>query len=1090
MADVRLEVGAFVRISERPYASYGTGKFVGSTAGRGQVQYFDTPGVETPLHFECPLAQIKPVRLPAQTRVYRRHASGRWQAGRVLEDNRNTLFVQFPNGEALNVDAADLQVRWNRPLQDPLPLLVSEATETPFLSDARSAFVRQVALQYTAASGITAALSSSIELVDYQFEVVRRVLTDPVQRYLLADEVGLGKTVEAGMIIRQYFLDAPESAYAVVLAPAALVPQWREELSARFGLGDSLGDFLHVICCDDLETLEEELPKTGMLVVDEAHHLSRRVNESQSALYGLLQAHAQRIPRLLLLSATPVLSDPEGFLRVLHLLDPVNFPLNDLDGFQRRIATRQVIAEVVAALVPENLWGLPVELDRLKDAYGDDPILMEKVGALRAVIDTFPDEQDEHYTAALSGLKTHLIETYRLHRRLLRNRRAAVQWATPRRAGLKRVSFHGEGTERWRRRIEELRQCLSNLETLPDSLRSALLECAINARQATSFLALLELYEMHDEAAHSSAAALDSSAARMREGRERFDALTNLVKHALGMPAAQVVVFCSQRADADRAASLLRRMFGEQVVRHQVLTEFEGDADTPLPWQSFLSAPQKVRVLVCDANAEEGVNLHGGKKIAIHFDMPASPNRCEQRLGRLDRFGTGDPIASYVLQDEANPDEMAWIDTLDTGWQLFDRSVASLQYLIESTSQKLSEDWLLEGTEAIRSHLASLAGPEGRVQRELRQIDQQDALDALSEQESDSFDLLTERDQAWREWRSAFKGFAIEALRFQAHWERQRPVNDDTDEAFRVGYVPSSSGSGTLIPLGGYISAFLQSIDLNAPNGSSRSPMTYRYVFRRQNALTRTARAQGVRVLRIGDSFVAALEQFSTQDDRGRAFAMWRVDRNYDVKDPSGADLYFRFDFVIRPALTAPGQDDSEGEAHDMTERALLRQSQRYFAPLFIRIWVDGTGAVMPDPTDLLAAPYDDNWKSGRRDFNLNPQRWRDLPTSVQSTWMRNWATLCSEARRQAEAAALQSTTCVQQVARALTALDQEFRMRQAQAESRLARLGGAQRRQALDEMSADDALHATVRDALARPVLHLDVAGAIFLASGGLSES
>ncbi|ODV42714.1 hypothetical protein AWV79_24140 [Cupriavidus sp. UYMMa02A] len=576
----------------------------------------------------------------------------------------------------------------------------------------------------------------------------------------------------------------------------------------------------------------------------------------------------------------------------------------------------------------------------------------------------------------------------------------------------------------------------------------------------------------------------------MREGHERFDALANLVKHVLGMPAAQVVVFCSQRADADRAASLLRGMFGEQVVRHQVLTEFEGDADTPLPWQSFLSAPQKVRVLVCDASAEEGVNLHGGKKIAIHFDMPASPNRCEQRLGRLDRFGTGDPIASYVLQDEGNPDEMAWIDTLDTGWQLFDRSVASLQYLIESAAQKLSEDWLLEGTDAIRSHLASLAGPEGRVQRELRQIDQQDALDALSEQESDAFDLLTERDQAWREWRSAFKGFALEGLRFQAHWERQRPVNDDADEPFRVGYVPSGSGSGTLIPLGGYISAFLQSIDLNAPNGSSRSPMTYRYVFRRQNALTRTARAQGVRVLRIGDSFVAALEQFSAQDDRGRAFAMWRVDRNYDVKDPSGADLYFRFDFVIRPALTAPNQDDSEGEALDMTKRALLRQSQGYFPPLFVRIWVDGTGAVMPEPTDLLAAPYDDNWKNDRRDFNLNPQRWRNLPTSVQSTWMRNWSTLCSEARRQAEAAALQSTACEQQVDRALKALDQEFRMRRAQAESRLARLDGAQRRQALDEMSADDALHATVCNALARPVLHLDVAGAIFLSSGGLSES
>ncbi len=931
-------------------------------------------------------------------------------------------------------------------------------------------------------------LASSIELVDYQFEVIRRVLTDPVQRYLLADEVGLGKTIEAGVIIRQYFLDAPDG-FGVVIVPRALVSQWREELSDRFALADWLDDALHVVCHDDLDNLREVLPRAGLLVVDEAHHLSRLANEKGAELYQLLRDNAMRIPRLLLLSATPVLSDPQGFLRILHLLDPVTFSLDDFNAFQRRISTRQIIAEVVAALVPQNLWGLPGELDRLKEAYGDDHVLMEKIDALRAVIDTFPDEQDEDYTAAISDLKTHLVETYRLHRRLLRNRRAAVQWATPKRAGLKRVSFRGEETERWRRRIEEFRQCLSNLDTLPDLLRFTLLECAVNGRQATSFLKLLEQHNMQDEGAREIAAALDNSAARTREGQARFDVLADLVRHALGMPAAQVVVFCTQQSDADRAASFLHRMFGEQVVRHEVMTDFEEGAGTALPWQKFLSAPQKVRVLVCDASAEEGVNLHGGKKIAIHFDMPATPNRCEQRLGRLDRFGTGDPILSYALQDDANPDEVAWIDTLDTGWQVFDRSVASLQYLIESASQKLSEDWLLEGTQAIQRHLAWLAGPEGRVQRELKQIDQQDALDALSEQESDAFDLLTERDQAWREWRTAFKGFAVGALGFQVHREGPRPANDDADAAFRIGYVPSSSGGMTLIPLRGYLSGFLQSIDVTAPNGSSRSPLTYPYVFRRQHALTRTTRAQGVRVLRVGDPFVAALEQFSAQDDRGRAFAMWRVDRSYDVKDPSGADLYFRFDFVIRPDLN--GQEDSESEADDdVTKRALLRQSQAYFPPLFVRIWMDGTGAVMPGPTDLLAAPYDDSWKDGRRDFNLNPQRWRGLPSSVQSTWMRNWATRCGEARKGAEAAALQSADCDQHVARALKALDREFRIRRAQAESRLARLDGPQRRQALDEMSTDDALHVTMRNALARPVLDLDVAGAVFLASEGLSES
>lgn len=1083
MAAVRPAPGAFVQVNAAPYADWGIGKLLGATAGIGRVQYFDAPGAASPPIVEYLLTHIKPARLPAQTRVYRRHSTGRWQVGRVIDDDETVLFVQFPNGDAVNVDAADLQVRWNRPLRDPLPLLVSGATETPFLADARSAFTRQVALQYAATSGITAALSPPIELVDYQFEVVRRVLTDPVQRYLLADEVGLGKTIEACIIIRQYFLDAPESARAVVLVPRALVWQWRNELSARFGLGNCLDDFLHVVSQDNPEELEETLENAGLLVVDEAHHLSRLSNEREVALFRHLQVHAHKIPRLLLLSATPVLSDPEGFLRVLHLLDPLAFPLDDIDGFKRRIATRQIIAEVVAALVPENLWSLAGELERLQDAYGEDILLMNKVDALRAIIDTFPDEEDEGYLAALADLKTHLIESYRLHRRMLRNRRKSVQWATPGRAGLKRVSFSSEGADRWRHRIEELRLWLNGLDALPDALRVALLESAVNPRRLMSMRVLLEQHGVRDGNALDIASALDNSAHRMRDGHERFDALLATVERLLAAPDVQIVVFCSERADADRVAERLRRSLGTQVVLHEVRVD-DGDEDRSLPWQQFLSAPQKVRVLVCDARAEEGINLHGGKKIAVHFDMPGSPNRCEQRLGRLDRFGTGDSIVSYALQDEANPDEVTWIDTLDTGWQVFKRSVASLQYLIESALQTLSEEWFARGTPAIQEHLAALAGPHGLVERERRQIDLQDALDALGEQEADTIDQLDEREQAWREWRAAFYGFAREALKFEVRYEGPRPTNDDADEAFRVGYALHHGEPQTLIPLDNYLRTFLQSVDSESRNGGSRSWLSHPYVFRRQNALTRAARARGVRVLRVGDPLVTALEQFCEHDDRGRAFAMWRVDREYEVRDPSGADLYFRFDFVIRPAALVATLDGRGAEAQSIVEQALARKAQALFAPLFVRVWVDGAGAIVADPPERVASPYRKVWQSSHRDYNLNSGRWRNLPPAVQSSWLRNWPALCAEARRHAETAALQSEARQHHVKQALAALDSEVRLRDSQSESRLARLAGVQRQRELSERARDDALYATIRSALAGPDVDLDVAGAVFLAS------
>jgi ATP-dependent helicase HepA len=86
-----------------------------------------------------------------------------------------------------------------------------QINETAFWHQARSEFVRHLVYQHQVNKGLPALISSSIELVPHQVAVVHRVLHDPFQRYLLADEVGLGKTIEAGALIRQFTLDEPEN---------------------------------------------------------------------------------------------------------------------------------------------------------------------------------------------------------------------------------------------------------------------------------------------------------------------------------------------------------------------------------------------------------------------------------------------------------------------------------------------------------------------------------------------------------------------------------------------------------------------------------------------------------------------------------------------------------------------------------------------------------------------------------------------------------------------------------------------------------------------------------------------------------------
>lgn len=1077
-------VGGFVRVRRAPFSAWGVGKLVGLVEGIAEIQFFDAPGAPLPAKLEFPLAEIERLSLPAQTRVYRCDIGGRWQVGRVLEDDGLIVFVQFPNGETVNIEVGELQVRWLQPLADPLPLLIAEATETPFLADARAKFTKAVARQHHAAAGVSAILCSSVDLVDYQFDVVRRVLTDPIQRYLLADEVGLGKTIEAAVIVRQYFID-DTTAWAVLIVPRALVYQWRRELAVRFGLGNELDDTLHVVAHDDIDRLAKVIPNAGMLVVDEAHHLSRHFTTEQRRLYDLVEFHARSVPRLLLLSATPVLGNAEEFLRVLHLLDPVVFPLDDLEGFMRRISSRQVVAEVVSTLVPQNVWGLGPDLVRLLESYPDDPLLVTKVGALQQVLGTFPDEGNEHFLAALDDLKTHLVESYRLHRRLLRNRRASVPWATPRRAGMRPVVFTGQATATWRDRLEALRLAAMAAGGLTTPIEQALLQAAINPTASESLRAALEQAGLDHPDLLAQAEAVDHAVQRLSDDPARMIAVCRQVQALLETPGTQVVVFCDRPEDANRVAQVLAGQVGDRVVRHEPV-EVDEDGEVTAPqWERFFSAPERMRVLVCDFRAEEGVNLHGGRKVAVHYDLPASPNRIEQRLGRLDRYGTGDPIVSYVLLDDANADEVAWAEVLDQGWGVFGQSVASLQYLIEATAGPLAQEWVELGTVALETQAQQLGGEDGWVRREVRQLNHQDALDAIANREIPGMEVLEDEDSDWGEWRAAFKALAIDALQF--HWRSEgEPGAASTESPFRVGYVYRDSSRTTLLPLSGFLKYFLATVDQHAAGGGALMPLTQRYAFKRQTATSRRGLAQGVRLLRIGDPLVTSLEQFCANDDRGRAFAVWRVDRQYEVSDPSGADLYFRFDFLVRPVLPseAPETSEADNTSQLLHTQALVRKASTFLPPMGFRVWVQGNGEVEVEPSDFLTSEYTDTWKGTRRDFNLNARRWQSLPADIKSIWMRDWADLCERQRQTAMATVRALPQYRSHLQQALQACVQERRLRRSQGEARASRLGGAAQTRELEELRQADAMYAALEKAIAHPHLELDVVGAVFLAS------
>ena len=243
------------------------------------------------------------------------------------------------------------------------------------IDDQRTFDLRVQALKHRAAmrqSSVRGFCGGRVDLLPHQIYIASEVAGRLVPRVLLADEVGLGKTIEASLILHRLHLTG-RAGRILILVPEALVHQWFVELYRRFHLTFSIFDEER---CDAIETNEENgnpfaesqlvLCGTGflsgspqraqqaadagwdLLVVDEAHHLEWSP-EAASPAYQLVESLTAKIPGLLLLTATPQQLGPEGHFARLRLLDPNRYA--DLEQFREETLHYEEVAIAVNRLV-------------------------------------------------------------------------------------------------------------------------------------------------------------------------------------------------------------------------------------------------------------------------------------------------------------------------------------------------------------------------------------------------------------------------------------------------------------------------------------------------------------------------------------------------------------------------------------------------------------------------------------------------------------------------------------------------------------------------------------------------------------------
>ena len=401
----------------------GIGKIAGHTDDVVAVEYFDSIADPVAHRVEVPPERIAAAPVDRQQRVYFRRGRD-WGVGRVLELELGRALVRPPGAEGdFWIGVEELYVRWDRPMNDPTAVLQARAFETPNYYFARRGYVDTMLESDDATRGNRALTSSAVELYDHQIRVATRVLSDPIRRFLLADEVGMGKTIEAGLIIRQHLLDHPDAVVRIV-APGRICRQWERELRERFFVDDFLEATVQIRPSFDARAWDHGTRDTpDLIVVDEAHHVARWAHGTAQARdrYARAAACTRRASSLLLISATPVAHNQTTYLAMLHLLDPDNYGLADLESFKQRVEARHDLARALLVFRPgQSFRRLSRNADRLRTLLADDDA---SVARLDEVLATGPDAPRDELDRRIRALRVAVTDRHRVHYRMLRNRR-------------------------------------------------------------------------------------------------------------------------------------------------------------------------------------------------------------------------------------------------------------------------------------------------------------------------------------------------------------------------------------------------------------------------------------------------------------------------------------------------------------------------------------------------------------------------------------------------------------------------------------------------------------------------------------------
>ncbi|MCU4310607.1 RNA polymerase-associated protein RapA [Acinetobacter variabilis] len=586
----------------------------------------------------------------------------RYHVVRTLEDGTEER-------KALNETRVGATIQLSKPLDR---LLASQIDYKEWYDLRIEALLMQANMQTSPLRGL---VGSRVGLIPHQLYIAHEVGQRFAPRVLLADEVGLGKTIEAGLIIHQQ-LKTGRSERILILVPDSLQYQWMIEMRRRFNLEFSLFDLARtasikehdpdlnpflteqrIIASVDLmvdhEDLREQAIEAGfdLLVVDEAHHLMWSEEEGGNDRYDLVEELAEKTPGVLLLTATPEQLGVESHFARLRLLDPQRF--SSLDRFLDEEEQYQHTAKIAEVLM------------------SDLPLEAEHFTAIESLLGHAIEDTPEQRFRAIHEL----LDRHGTGRILFRNTREAIQGFPGRDCQPAPLpapeNWSKDGKLREQMWPEESQLDGSWMETDP------------------RVMWLME--KLRTDLKHKKVLLIARSGPVV-------EALENVLRLHAGIRTA---------------------MF------HEGMSLLERDQAAAY----FAEESYGAQILLCSEIGSEGRNFQFASDLIL-FDLPANPDVLEQRIGRLDRIGQENRIQIHVpyLMSTAQERMFRWYNE---ALNIFSNISPTAQTLQENFIVALKDCLLADKGQEFEDLLEEVS-----VQREALEAELQEGRDRLLEYNS------------------------------------------------------------------------------------------------------------------------------------------------------------------------------------------------------------------------------------------------------------------------------------------------------------------------------------------------------------------